>query len=125
MTTVTSLDSRILSPVLNLVLPECEELTIRQKYSSKSTVVRGTVVRLPALARYFYLLQNAQTCSGAQTVSPSTGTTALFSGAKRPGLKVDQFPPSKCQVGQVKLCPHHLIRIHVVYREKFTYISIL
>jgi hypothetical protein len=101
MANVTSLDSRIPSPVLNSVSPEydAEALTIRPKYSCKSTVVRDTVVRFPALPRYFCFLQNVQTCSGAHTTSCAMGTAAPFYGVKRPGRKFDHSPPSKWQDG--------------------------
>jgi hypothetical protein len=60
---------------------------------------RGTTVRIPAAARDFSLLQNAQTGSGGHSASYSMGTGKFLPGVKRQGpTDIDYSLPSSAAV---------------------------
>ena len=55
-------------------------------------------VLIPAGARDFCVLQNAQTGCGSQTASHSTGTGGSFAEVKRPQREGNHSPPSSAEV---------------------------
>jgi hypothetical protein len=91
--------------------PRCFQLVIHNRdyisYFESQDSVASIAARLRVLifwvrflagARFFPLLQNIQTCSGAYRASCSMGTTVLLPKIKRPEREADLLPSSAAKV---------------------------